>query len=135
MTYTQSKPSNEPPNSAGKNEGCKRRKTGNCEGLDTVEHVIVGATPESIDLSTRNGNATLEGPTSECFNFPLEKVNKPCHLTFLCYRTPIFLGGRYLKFSRIVSQTRWIIDDERMGEASVEEIIGSNILPDRKSVV
>lgn len=28
-----------------------------------------------------------------------------------------------------MSQTRWIIDDERMGEASVEEIIGGNILP------
>ncbi|KAG5557195.1 hypothetical protein RHGRI_007462 [Rhododendron griersonianum] len=28
-----------------------------------------------------------------------------------------------------VEKTRWIIDDERMGEASVEEIIGSNILP------
>ncbi|KAL6982632.1 tRNA pseudouridine(55) synthase [Sarracenia purpurea var. burkii] len=33
------------------------------------------------------------------------------------------------KYSRNVSQTRWIIDDERMGEASVEELIGSNILP------
>jgi tRNA U54 and U55 pseudouridine synthase Pus10 len=25
-----------------------------------------------------------------------------------------------LQFSRNVSQTRWIIDDERMGEASIE---------------
>ncbi|EPS65074.1 hypothetical protein M569_09705, partial [Genlisea aurea] len=41
----------------------------------------------------------------------------------------IYVGGRYLKYSRNVSQTRWIIDDERMGEASVEEIIGSSILP------
>ncbi|KAL6882634.1 hypothetical protein ACP4OV_011324 [Aristida adscensionis] len=29
--------------------------------------------------------------------------------------------------SRNVSQSRWIIDDERMGEASVEEIIGENV--------
>ena len=27
-----------------------------------------------------------------------------------------------VKYSRNVSQTRWIIDDERMGEASVEEL-------------
>lgn len=31
------------------------------------------------------------------------------------------------KFSRKVSQTRWIIDDERMGEASVEVVFYSNI--------
>ncbi|KAG2260751.1 hypothetical protein Bca52824_080045 [Brassica carinata] len=34
------------------------------------------------------------------------------------------------KYSRNLSQTRWIIDDERMSEASVEEIIGGNILPE-----
>uniref|UniRef100_A0A803MX37 tRNA pseudouridine(55) synthase n=1 Tax=Chenopodium quinoa TaxID=63459 RepID=A0A803MX37_CHEQI len=33
------------------------------------------------------------------------------------------------KYSRNVSQSRWIIDDERMGEASVEEIVGNSILP------
>jgi tRNA pseudouridine synthase 10 len=42
---------------------------------------------------------------------------------------PIFFSGRYFKYSRNVSQSRWIIDDERMGEASVEEILGGNILP------
>uniref|UniRef100_A0A0D9W862 tRNA pseudouridine(55) synthase n=1 Tax=Leersia perrieri TaxID=77586 RepID=A0A0D9W862_9ORYZ len=31
------------------------------------------------------------------------------------------------KLSRNVSQSCWIIDDERMGEASVEEIIGENV--------
>ncbi|XP_010539815.1 PREDICTED: putative tRNA pseudouridine synthase Pus10 [Tarenaya hassleriana] len=59
----------------------------------------------------------------------LKKVYKPCSLEVLFHKMPIYFGGRYLKFSRNVSQTRWIIDDERMGEASVEEIIGSNILP------
>ncbi|KAL6011829.1 hypothetical protein ACLOJK_002295 [Asimina triloba] len=76
-----------------------------------------------------------------------EKVCKPCDMTFHCYRTPIYIGGRYLKtvrgsglgfkwarerpgkYSRNVSQTKWIIDDERMGEASVEEIIASSVLP------
>ncbi|KAG9442096.1 hypothetical protein H6P81_017950 [Aristolochia fimbriata] len=57
-----------------------------------------------------------------------EKVPQPCNLAYHCYHTPIYIGGRYLKFSRNVSQTRWIIDDERMGEASVEEIIGGSIL-------
>lgn len=65
---------------------------------------------------------------SEHYDIPPLKVNEPCSLTVFCYRKPIYIGGRYLKFSRKVSQSRWIIDDERMGEASVEEIIGSKVL-------
>lgn len=64
-----------------------------------------------------------------CLTFPLEKVSRFCSLIIQCYRTSIYIGGRYLKYSRKVSQTRWIIDDERMGEASVEEIVGGTILP------
>nr|KAJ0220346.1 hypothetical protein LSAT_V11C200052940 [Lactuca sativa] len=62
-------------------------------------------------------------------NSPLKKVGQPCHMTLVCSRAPVFIGGRYLKFSRNVSQTRWIIDEERKGDASVEELIGGNILP------
>ncbi|RZC66849.1 hypothetical protein C5167_010548 [Papaver somniferum] len=65
----------------------------------------------------------------ERFKSPPEKVNEPCKLEIICNRAPIYIGGRYLKYSRNVSQSRWLIDDERKGEASVEEIIGSNILP------
>ncbi|KFK44155.1 hypothetical protein AALP_AA1G222200 [Arabis alpina] len=57
------------------------------------------------------------------------KVSEPCILSVQCNKMPIFFSGRYFKYSRNVSQTRWIIDDERMGEASVEELIGGNILP------
>ncbi|KAF5193610.1 Pseudouridylate synthase, partial [Thalictrum thalictroides] len=38
-------------------------------------------------------------------------------------------GVEPCRYSRNVSQTRWIIDDERKGEASVEEIIGNTVLP------
>jgi tRNA pseudouridine synthase 10 len=58
-----------------------------------------------------------------------EKVYEPCIFSVHCNRMPIFFSGRYFKYSRNVSQSRWIIDDERMGEASVEEILGGNILP------
>ncbi|KAL0699760.1 hypothetical protein Bca4012_055882 [Brassica carinata] len=60
---------------------------------------------------------------------PFEKVYEPCNLSVHCSKMPILFSGRYFKYSRNVSQSRWIIDDERMGEASVEEIIGGNILP------
>ncbi|KAJ4916254.1 Pseudouridine synthase family protein [Raphanus sativus] len=68
------------------------------------------------------------GSTSMSEN-SFEKVYEPCILSVNCNKMPIFFSGRYFKYSRNVSQTRWIIDDERMGEASVEELIGGNILP------
>ncbi|CAN6276593.1 unnamed protein product [Urochloa humidicola] len=74
---------------------------------------------------------TLEGIQDQEFcnliQLPPEQVSKPCHLVISCMRSPIYIGGRYLKLSRNVSQSCWIIDDERMGEASVEEIIGENV--------
>ncbi|EYU36817.1 hypothetical protein MIMGU_mgv1a003989mg [Erythranthe guttata] len=91
----------------------------NCTGLHEVEkhNTVTNSSIESVD----EGNGFLP--------FPLEKVNNCCSLISQCYKTSIYVGGRYLKYSRNVSQSRWIIDDERMGEASVEEIIGGSILP------
>ncbi|KAF3321574.1 putative tRNA pseudouridine synthase Pus10 isoform X1 [Carex littledalei] len=72
----------------------------------------------------------LIGDHDFCTRFlvPPRKADKPCQLVVACHRTPIYIAGRYLKYSRNVSQSRWIIDDERMGEASVEELIGENVL-------
>ncbi|KAG4964144.1 hypothetical protein AAZX31_14G207900 [Glycine max] len=109
LTYTHTKGNDKSSDCAA--ETCKRRKIG--------EPSIVGE---------RSFSSTLENDSSDCCKFLLEKANEPCHFTYSCYRTPFYFGGRYLKYSRNVSQTRWIIDDERMGEASVEEIIGGNIL-------
>ncbi|CAJ2675824.1 unnamed protein product [Trifolium pratense] len=108
LTYTASKEADKFSDNA---DTSKRRKTDECN--------LVGQ--KSISSS-------LESESSDCCKFLLEMANEPCHFTYLCCRTPIYFGGRYLKYSRNVSQTRWIIDDERMGEASVEEIIGGNIL-------
>ncbi|OIT39489.1 PREDICTED: putative tRNA pseudouridine synthase Pus10 isoform X2 [Nicotiana attenuata] len=115
--------------------GNKRRKTGFSGDLKTTKESV---TPhvESFDNHIGDG----DGLTKVCpkdsqdlsCNYlmaQLNKVSKPCCLTIHCCRSPIFIGGRYLKYSRNVSQTRWVIDDERMGEASVEEIVGGAILP------
>jgi len=42
-------------------------------------------------------------------------------------RASIFFRGRYLKLSREVPQSLWVIDGERKGESSVEEIIVGSI--------
>ncbi len=44
-----------------------------------------------------------------------------------CFHDPIFLAGRYLKHSRMLSQTAWIVEGERRMVSSIEEIMG-NIL-------
>ncbi|KAJ9578251.1 hypothetical protein L9F63_005521 [Diploptera punctata] len=40
-----------------------------------------------------------------------------------CSHNSIFIAGRYNKFSRMLSQTPWVIDGERRMESSVQEII------------
>lgn len=113
------------------NGGNKRRKTGD---LKTIGESV---TPdvESFDSHIGDGDGPTKVCSTEsqdlsysCLMAQLDKVGKPCCLTIHCYRSSIYIGGRYLKYSRNVSQTRWVIDDERMGEASVEEIIGGAIL-------
>ncbi|GFP80133.1 putative tRNA pseudouridine synthase pus10 [Phtheirospermum japonicum] len=83
---------------------------------------------DSIKNCEPTRNSSIESK-DDFLTFPIQKVNQCCSLNFQCCKTPIYIGGRYLKYSRNVSQSRWIIDDERMGEASVEEIIGGHILP------
>ncbi|KAE8674778.1 putative tRNA pseudouridine synthase Pus10-like isoform X2 [Hibiscus syriacus] len=134
LTYTHKRASD---NSVERNQGFKRRRISTGNGLHNVydKAVITSkvcsdySTNETISVTGRSSNILQDQETFEHLRIPIDKVSEPCHLVYLCYRTHIYLCGRYLKYSRNVSQTRWIIDEERMGEASVEEIIGSNILP------
>ncbi|KVI07715.1 Pseudouridine synthase, catalytic domain-containing protein [Cynara cardunculus var. scolymus] len=107
---------------AGKNQCNKRQKSGMCAEVSSFH------SSEGNGLIKCSNGTTQSGDVSD-FSCQLRKVGQPCRMTLLCSRAPIYIGGRYLKFSRNVSQTRWIIDDERKGEASVEELIGGNILP------
>ncbi|KAG8378022.1 hypothetical protein BUALT_Bualt08G0095000 [Buddleja alternifolia] len=120
------------PDASAKNQhikesnGCyKRRKTDHSDNFKNDSSL---ANVEGHDLT---GSSSVEqgGDGVDSLKFPLEKGNQCCFLVIQCNRTSIYVGGRYLKYSRNVSQTRWIIDDERMGEASIEEIVGGNILP------
>ncbi|KAF8656433.1 hypothetical protein HU200_060706 [Digitaria exilis] len=117
------------------NEHSRKRKTDVRNGSDTSSeaHKRNSADGNNKQISESDSfiYKTLEGIKDQEFcnliQLPPEKVSKPCHLMISCMRSPIYIGGRYLKLSRNVSQSCWIIDDERMGEASVEEIIGENV--------
>ncbi|XP_048858321.1 putative tRNA pseudouridine synthase Pus10 isoform X2 [Brienomyrus brachyistius] len=45
-----------------------------------------------------------------------------------CLHAPVFVAGRYNKFSRTLPQTPWVIDGERRMESSVEELITTPLL-------
>ncbi|XP_073023000.1 uncharacterized protein [Primulina eburnea] len=125
LTYTLPDESAKSQHLSERNGCIKRRKTGDgdfqkkCAGVLEVEGQKV----------SENSSNNLEDRGFGFLKFPVEMINRCCSLVFQGYRTPTFIGGRYIKYSRNVSQSRWIIDDERRGEASVEEIVGCNILP------
>lgn len=45
-----------------------------------------------------------------------------------CKQSPIYLAGRYCKYSRELSQSPWIIDGVKNMETSVQEIIFEKIV-------
>ncbi|CAG7836274.1 unnamed protein product [Allacma fusca] len=47
----------------------------------------------------------------------------------VCSHAPIFVAGRYCKFSRVLSQTPWVIDGVKKTPDSVEELISAQLLP------
>ena len=40
----------------------------------------------------------------------------------------IFFSGKYVKFSRYLSQTPWVINKERLTESSLQELVQAKIL-------
>ena len=62
------------------------------------------------------------------FPFPPQTISSPSQLVQInCVPSSVFVAGRYLKYSRTVSQTPWIIGEERKGDTSVEELISAKI--------
>lgn len=53
--------------------------------------------------------------------------NRPARLTskteVSCVHAPLYLAGRYCKYSRLLSQTPWILNGKRIMESSVQELI------------
>ncbi|KAK6939274.1 hypothetical protein RJ641_028805 [Dillenia turbinata] len=112
-----------------RNDDRKRKRT----GMFSLYVIVASCCPNSFnshleaqvegsDSSTSKSNYIKinSSDVSESNKLLAEKEYQPCHLELHCYRTPVYIGGKYLKYSRNVSQTCWIIDDKRKGEASIE---------------
>ncbi|KAL5009163.1 hypothetical protein ScPMuIL_014744 [Solemya velum] len=72
------------------------------------------------------GKALSDIPNSEFrryFQCPPPKPVSECTSIISCTCTPLYLAGRYNKYSRSLSQTPWLINGVRKMENSVEELI------------
>ena len=61
-------------------------------------------------------------------DWELRDTNLECKLdNVVCSKNCIYVAGRYLKFSRQLSQTPWLIDGERKMEGSIQDFITDEI--------
>lgn len=78
----------------------------------SVSTVIVNDAVSALHAQDYRNNMFFLTPVTEACSYEIEFSHKP-----------MFVGGRYNKFSRTLSQTPWIIDGHRKSESSVEEMI------------
>jgi len=64
---------------------------------------------------------------------PPERVTKLSTYNIEYYRASVYVAGRYLKFSRELSQSPWVIEGERKGSTSVQELICNHIMTNFKA--
>ena len=53
----------------------------------------------------------------------LPPVGERCSFGIELLHKPLYIGGRYNKYSRLLSQTPWIVDGVRKTESSVQELV------------
>ncbi|GFS17072.1 tRNA pseudouridine synthase Pus10 [Elysia marginata] len=64
----------------------------------------------------------------DCTSCPPSVPVVECSCEISCTHEPVFVAGRYQKYSRVLSQTPWIVEGKRVMEGSVEELICEQIL-------
>ncbi|KAI5640050.1 putative tRNA pseudouridine synthase Pus10 [Phthorimaea operculella] len=82
----------------------------------------------TVELTRRSVEQALDGVTFEKLQqmgwIPAPRVNVAAHCASVaCAHAPHYLGGRYIKLSRELPQTPWLVSGKRMMESSVQETI------------
>ncbi|KAM8946944.1 tRNA pseudouridine synthase Pus10 [Pelodytes ibericus] len=63
------------------------------------------------------------------FSYPPQFPVTVCQVVDIqCSHAPVYIAGRYNKYSRTLPQTPWVIDGERKMESSVEELITEHLV-------
>ncbi|PRP78687.1 hypothetical protein PROFUN_13426 [Planoprotostelium fungivorum] len=85
------------------------------------------------EVSSNYVSKLLDDITFEKFKesspIPPPPVTSECSLAVSLSHSPIYVAGRYIKYSRDISQSPWVIDGVRKTQFSVEEILAGPILP------
>ncbi|CAI5517969.1 unnamed protein product [Closterium sp. Naga37s-1] len=89
------------------------------ESILCLAHIV----PSFVDPQKSEG---AEGPTPSTRTLP--EVSKKDEAAAAVAES-VYIAGRYLKFSRALSQSPWTVDDEQMGDGSVQDLIASHLLP------
>ncbi|XP_024534694.1 putative tRNA pseudouridine synthase Pus10 isoform X1 [Selaginella moellendorffii] len=101
--------------------GDSKRKRGPVEAGESIAAVQRSLASISSDAFARH------------YPCPPPQSDTPCELVSSCRKDAIFVVGRYLKYSRSISQSPWTIQEDRIGDGSVQEIIGDVIFPHFKA--
>ncbi|NP_001085415.1 tRNA pseudouridine synthase Pus10 [Xenopus laevis] len=107
---------------------------GDCHFLATVCRDCFKPTKNKQSVFTRMAVVkALEKIKEEDFRvqfpFPPSSPETTCEVVDIqCNHSPVFVAGRYNKYSRNLPQTPWIIDGERKIESSVEELITDHLV-------
>lgn len=96
-----------------------------------------GKSPSELTMEERESLSSLQKSLTSIsveefekrYPWPLKKLADFCGLRVLSWRNPVYVGGRYLKYSRSLSQSRWVVGSERVGVSSVEEELASAVVP------
>lgn len=93
------------------------------DGIQTVTAKLRSLSkPQIIKLLTPN--ALVDPETKKQISPPPSAVHSLVEFEFSFHHMSVFVGGRYCKFSRRLSQSPWIVDGVRKTEGSVQEYIG-----------
>ncbi|XP_057324954.1 tRNA pseudouridine synthase Pus10 [Microplitis mediator] len=88
----------------------KNRKLKDCGfSKSTVEKILSNITDEIF---------------MDCYSVPPSKPSVPAVIDQInCTRESLFIGGRYIKLSRKLSQTPWFVNGEKKMETSVQDLL------------
>ena len=111
-------------------EGCRRE----CDALVqlwpesfsrvTGKHWKRGRKADVNNVSVKRA---LEKATAQDCERLLPRTEDLCSFSVEYSHKPLYVAGRYNKFSRVLPQTPWLIDGVRKGESSVQELICARV--------
>lgn len=79
-------------------------------------------------VSIRKAIEQLDDDVLAKHDFLVPKVEAKCQCNIEFFRRPVFMAGRYNKYSRELPQTPWLVDGVRKAESSVQELITNKMV-------